>query len=185
MTDRGQQLYATVDRQIAELIGLMSTAGAVTLRRPCAGRENLGDGTVAACARHTADNYERTAAFVQDTSRRSAAHEPHRERAHRIPRLVRALGRAPAEHAVPGPRAGQHDAPYTADDADVDAIVDQLQASRAGLGRIAELTASQLDAIPPKDGFRFCDGQRTLEQVLAGLAKHQGHQVDALRAATG
>lgn len=50
-------------------------------------------------------------------------------------------------------------------------------------GQIAELADSQLDAIPPKDAFRFCDGQRTLEQVLAGLLKHQGHQLEALRSA--
>jgi hypothetical protein len=28
------------------------------------------------------------------------------------------------------------------------------------------------------------DGQRTLEQVLASLLKHQSHQLDALNAAT-
>ena len=63
-------------------------------------------------------------------------------------------------------------------------MVEQLTASRATLGRIAELTDPQLDAIPPKDSFRFCDGQRTLEQVLASLLKHQAHQIDALRAVT-
>ena len=39
------------------------------------------------------------------------------------------------------------------------------------------------DAIPPKDSFRFCDGERTLEQVLVALLKHQGHQVDAIETA--
>ena len=62
-------------------------------------------------------------------------------------------------------------------------MVAQLSASRDALGRIAELTDSQLDAIPPKDSFRFCDGQRTLEQVIASLLKHQSHQLDALKAA--
>ncbi len=47
------------------------------------------------------------------------------------------------------------------------------------------MTDSQLDAIPPKDSFRFCDGQRSLEQVLASLLKHQAHQFDALKAAIG
>ena len=51
-------------------------------------------------------------------------------------------------------------------------VVEQLSASRATLGRIAELTDAQLDAIPPDGSFRFCDGQRTLEQVLASLLKH-------------
>jgi hypothetical protein len=62
-------------------------------------------------------------------------------------------------------------------------VVEQLNASRETLARIAELTHSQLDAVPPKDSFRFCDGQRTLEQVLAGLFKHQAHQLEALRTA--
>jgi hypothetical protein len=63
-------------------------------------------------------------------------------------------------------------------------VVKQLSASRDSLGQIADLTDSQLDAIPPNDSFRFCDGQRTLEQVLANLFKHQDHQADALKAAT-
>ena len=62
-------------------------------------------------------------------------------------------------------------------------MVEQLSASRATFGRVAELTDSQLDAIPPGGSFRFCDGQRTLEQVLAALLKHQGHQVDSIRSA--
>ena len=62
-------------------------------------------------------------------------------------------------------------------------MLEQLSASRDTLGRIAKLTDSQLDAIPPKGSFRFCDGQRTLEQVLVGLLKHQGHQVEALKTA--
>ena len=79
--------------------------------------------------------------------------------------------------------ADQHDNGYTADNVDLDAVVEQLGAARETLGRIAELTDNQLDAIPPNDSFRFCDGQRTLEQVLASLLKHQGHQVEALKTA--
>jgi hypothetical protein len=37
--------------------------------------------------------------------------------------------------------------------------------------------------VPPADQARFCDGQRTLEQVLSRMLKHQSHQIDALRAA--
>ena len=48
-------------------------------------------------------------------------------------------------------------------------MVEQLGAAVETLGRIGELTDSQLDQVPPKDSFRFCDGQRTFEQVLAGL----------------
>jgi hypothetical protein len=54
-------------------------------------------------------------------------------------------------------------------------VVGQLSASRDTLGQIAELTDTQLDAIPPDGSFRFCDGHRTLEQVLASLLKHQAH----------
>jgi hypothetical protein len=182
MTEHGKQLHATADQQIAELIGLMSTLDEAGLRLPCPGREKLGDGTVAAAARHTADNYQRIAAFVQASDRMSSAHEPSQHSGgHRIPRFLRALGHGPAEH---GSGAGQHDDQYTADTTDPAAVVEQLSASRDTLARIAQLTNSQLDAIPPKDSFRFCDGQRTLDQVLASLLKHQSHQVDALKAAT-
>lgn len=167
MTERAKRLRATADRQIAELIGLISTLDEATLRLPCPGREKLGDGTVAACARHLADNYARIAAFVRTSDRMSATHEP----------------TGPADQAEHGPGAGQHEDQYTADNVDLNVAVEQLSASGRTLGQIAELTDSQLDAIPPKDSFRFCDGQRTLEQVLASLVKHQEHQVDALKSA--
>ena len=178
MTDRGQELSATADGQIAELIDLLSTLDQAALDRPCPGREKLGDGTIGAAARHTADNYERIAEFVQTSDRMSGAHG-----GHRVPRFLRALGHGPQDHANHDHAATEHDNGYTAQDVDLDAVVEQLKASRDTLGRIAELTDSQLDVIPPKDSFRFCDGHRTLEQVLAGLLKHQAHQVEALRTA--
>lgn len=177
MTERGQELSATADRQIGALIGLLSTLDPAVLRRPCPGREKLGDGTIGAAARHTADNYKRIAGFVQTNDRASSAAHG----GHRIPRFVRALGHGPQDDANHDHAASQDDNGYTAENIDLDAIVDQLNASREALGRIAELTDSQLDAIPPKDSFRFCDGQRTLEQVLASLLKHQAHQLEALR----
>jgi len=183
MTDRGQELHATADRQIGELIGLASTFDVTTLRLPCPGRDKLGDGTVGACTRHTADNYQQIAAFVQTSDRMSDAHEPSQNGGHRIPRFLRALGHGPTGHIEHGPGAGQHAHQYTADNIDVGAVVEQLSDSRDTLGQIAELTDSQLDTIPPKDSFRFCDGQRTVEQVLASLLKHQSHQLDALKAA--
>jgi hypothetical protein len=64
-----------------------------------------------------------------------------------------------------------------------DDLLARLSAARDELTRIVELTDQELDTVPPKDSFRFCDGQRTLEQVLAGLMKHQEHQVQALAAA--
>jgi hypothetical protein len=175
-------LHATADRQIAELIELVSSADEATLRRPCPGREKLGDGTIAAVARHTADNYQRMASFVQTSDRISAAHAPDHRSGHRIPRFLRPLGHGPADHA--GPPTGQHDDHSTADTIDPGAVVKQLAAARDILAHIAALTDGQLDAIPPTDSFRFCDGQRTLEQVLASLLKHQSHQLDALRSAT-
>ena len=178
MTERAQELSATADGQIAELIDLLSTLDQAALDRPCPGREKLGDGTIGAAARHTADNYERIANFVQTSDRMSAGHGRHR-----IPRFLRALGHGPQDHTNPDHGATQHDNGYTAENVDLDAVVAQLNASRDTLARIGELTDGQLDAVPPKDSFRFCDGQRTLEQVLAGLLKHQAHQVEALSAA--
>lgn len=183
MTERGQELHATADRQIVALLDIMSTLDEATLRLPCPGREKLGDGTIAASARHTAENYQRIAAFVQTSDRMSGAHALTPNGGHRIPRFLRALGHGPADHAEHGPGADQHADRYAADNINLNAVVQQLSDSRDTLGKIAELTDSQLDAIPPKDSFRFCDGQRTLEQVLASLLKHQSHQVDALKTA--
>ena len=184
MTERAIQLHATADGQIAELISLIAAIDEATLRLPCPGREKLGDGTVAASARHAADNYQRIVAFVETSDRMSGGHGQTRRSGHRMPRFLRAFGHGPSDRAQHGPGPHRHEDQYTADNIDLDLVGKQLSASRTALGRIAQLTDSQLDAIPPKDSFRFCDGQRTLEQVLAGLLKHQGHQVDALRAAT-
>jgi hypothetical protein len=181
MTERAEQLSASADGQIAELIGVLRALDQAALDRPCPGREKLGDGTIGAAARHTADNYRRIAEFVQTSDRMSAAAHS----GHRIPRFLRALGHRPQDHANHDHAATEHDDGYTAEKVDVDAMVEQLGASREALGRIAELTDSQLDQVPPKDSFRFCNGQRTLEQVLAGLLKHQAHQVEALKTAGG
>jgi hypothetical protein len=183
MTERAQELSATADRQIAELIDLLGALDQAALRRPCPGREKLGDGTIGAAARHTADNYQRIAAFVEASDRMSAADQPAAHGGHRIPRFLRALGHGPQGHAPQDHGDDQHDNGYTADNIDLDVVVEQLNASRGTLGRIAELSDSRLDQVPPKDGFRFCDGQRTFEQVLAGLLKHQAHQVQALTTA--
>jgi hypothetical protein len=183
MTERAKQLYAIADGQIAELIDLISTLDEATLGLPCPGREKLGDGTIGAAARHTADNYERIAAFAQALDRSSSVQGPAQHDGHRTPRLPRRIGHGPAGDAAHGPAGGEHRDEYTADNMDVDIVVGQLSVSRDALGAIAGLTDSQLDSIPPRGSVRFCDGQRTLEQVLAGLLKHQGHQVDALKAA--
>jgi hypothetical protein len=184
MTVRATQLHATADGQIAELIDLLSTLDQAALRRPCPGREKLGDGTVGAAIRHTADNYSRIAGFVQTGDGMASPHQPAERGAHRMPRFLRAFGHGPQDHAEHGP-GGHADNGYTADSTNPAAVIEQLEASRDSLGHLGELSDPQLDAIPAKDSFRFCDGQRTLEQVLAGLFKHQARQLDALRAAAG
>jgi hypothetical protein len=45
---RTEQLHATAEAQIDELIALMATLDEAALRLPCPGREKLGDGTVGA-----------------------------------------------------------------------------------------------------------------------------------------
>jgi hypothetical protein len=184
MNERASQLHATADQQVGKLLDLISTLDHETSHLPCPGREKLGDGTVAASARHTADNYQRIAAFVNEPDGISAAHDSTQHPAHEISRALRILRhrRAGTAHR-PGAGNGQHDAPYTADDTDLGALVEQLVTARQALARTAELSDSQLDAIPPAGGFRFCDGKRTMEQVLVSLLKHQRHQLDALKAA--
>ena len=185
MTERTSQLHATADEQIGELLDLVSAIDEATARRPCPGREKLGDGTIAANARHTADNYERIVAFLSKTDRMSAGRAPGQGRAHRMPRALTMLGHRPprSDHGSGGD-PGQHDVPYTADNADLGTMVEQLGTTRDTLAR-AELTVTQLDAIPPAGSFRFADGKRTVEQVLVGLLRHHRRQLDALKAAVG
>ena len=179
MSERGTQLLATADGQISELIDLFSAQGEAVLSSPCPGREKLGDGTVAALALHTADNYLRVAGFLQATSQTSAA-GPSR---HGIPRFLRARGHTPPQHANGGHDGGAHDGDYTAENVDLPGLLTRLSAARNALSVLAELTDEQLDTVPPSGSFRFCDGQRTLEQVAASLLNHQGHQIDAVKAA--
>jgi hypothetical protein len=181
MTQRASELHATADGQIAELLGLIAMLDEASLRMPCPGRAKLGDGTAAASAQHTADNYQRIATFIQTSEQMSDGHQPTQHGAHRTPRFLRALRHAPQDHGAHGPAARQHEADYTADKFDRRAILEQLSASRQDFARVAKLTDTQLDAIPPKDSFRFCDGQRTLDQVLTSLLRHQRHQLDALK----
>jgi hypothetical protein len=182
MSQRAEQLHASADQQIGGLIDTLATVDAATLRRPCARREKLGDGTIGAFAAHTADNYRRIGTFVATSDRMSARHRPQANRGHQIPSLLRRLGHTPpddSEHAVGG---RGHNAGYTADSTSPPEIIQRLATARKELAGIAGLSDQQLDAVPPKDSFRFCDGKRTLEQVLAGLFKHQDHQVQTIKA---
>ena len=142
MTERGKQLHAAADEQIAQLMGVVSILDEAALRRPCPGREKLGDGTVAASLRHTADNYQRMAVFVQSSDRMTAAHAPSQPGSHRVPRFLRSLNRRPTGHAPHDPAAGPHQDQYTASTVNLDAVVKQLTASRDTLAQITELTAS-------------------------------------------
>ena len=176
MNDRAGQLYARADAQLTELIELASSLDGATLRLPCRGREKLGDGTVGALAQHAADNYQRIATFVNIADRRSG------RGGNRLVRFLQSGRHGPGAHRNHGHGPVQDDRRYTAAAVEPNALVEQLSDARQALRRIADLGDGELDAIPPEGSFRFCDGQRTLEQVLTGLLTHQGHQVDAIRA---
>jgi hypothetical protein len=173
MSERGDQLLETADRQIGELIGLVSQGSEAGLSRPCTSRDKLGDGTVGALASHTADSYLRIAAFLRATNQTSPARSgPHRAHSHTPPR-----------HAESDRNGGMHGRDYIAENVDLPGLLKRLAVGRAALSLLADLTDPQLDAVPSAGSFRFCDGQRTLEQVIASLLKHQGHQIDAIKTA--
>jgi hypothetical protein len=153
MSDRARHLLETADGQISELSALLSHTDDATLRNRCPARENLGDGTIAAVTQHTADTYLRIAQFLDGESQ---------------PKHTRAPG---------------HDSPHGTSSAGRGELIERLAAGRSALEQLDRLTDEQLDSVPPVGQARFCDGQRTLEQVLASMLKHQNHQIDALRAA--
>ncbi|HEY4450323.1 MAG TPA: hypothetical protein VGN13_01865 [Solirubrobacteraceae bacterium] len=170
MSDRGTQLLQVATGQIADLTGLLSTRDESVLRLPCPGREKLGDGTVAACASHTADNYRRIAAFLGGEDQPPPGHGargqgPIRDSRH-------GGGHGPSVHAPPG-----------AGDVDRQSVLERLSAGREALSLLADLTDEQLDTVPPASDMKFCDGQRSLHQIVTNLLNHQSHQLDALRAA--
>jgi hypothetical protein len=152
MSQRAGKLHDVADAQIAELVDLVSSLDTTTLGIRCAGREKLGDGTVAALAQHTADSYQRIATFLCVSGCR-------------------------------GSGVGHDGRRYTVAAVVPEALLEQLANSRATLTQIADLTDSELDAVPAAGSFRFCDGQRNLQQVVKGLLAHQAHQVAAIRAA--
>jgi hypothetical protein len=179
MSERGTQLRETAEGQINELTRLFSQRGEAALRLPCPGREKLGDGTVAALASHTADSYLRIAGFLQTTSQIPVAGQPR----HRIARLLRARSHTPPRHGESAHDDGMHDGDYATEHVDLAGLLERLSAGQDGLSLLADLTDEQLDTRPLSGSFRFCDGQRTLEQVVASLLNHQRHQIDAVKAA--
>ena len=174
MSGRGAQLFQTADEQISDLIALLGTADQAALRAPCAGRAKLGDGTVAAIAMHTADNYHRIAEYLSGTPQPSS-HKP--ERRHRIPAFVG------AHSSRGGPGHSDGGAAYRSDNIDPRILLERLATARSRLRPLAELSDDGLAAVPPASEMRFVDGQRTLDQIVVSLLNHQGHQRDVLAAA--
>jgi hypothetical protein len=175
MSVRATELQSRTDAQIGGLIDLVSAMDDADLRRPCPGREKLGDGSVGTLIAHTTDNYVRIAAFLAGAGQatESALSRPTGPRIPRFGHLLGGLRRhRPRDH-------GHGDLP-AAGGADVGELRRRLSTAQTNLARIGELDDGHLDSIPPAGAFRFCDGKRSLEEVLTALLNHQGHQVEAL-----
>jgi hypothetical protein len=171
MSERGRTLAALAEAQIDELTNLIATREDSFLRLPCPGREKLGDGSVAASAMHVAGNYRRIAMFaVEAASVRTgdAGHSNGRSAPSPPPRATR--GR-PSHDALPNDRIDRR------------GILESLRVASTAVAQIAELSDPQLNCVPAADGMRFCDGRRSLDQILTAMLKHQEHQVRALGAA--
>jgi hypothetical protein len=183
MNERGSQLHATATGQITELIDLISGQSEAVLSLPCPGREKLGDGTIAALALHMSDNYLRIAGFVRADGQTRGARIGARQGRHTLPRLSLPRGHAPPATDQSDRSGGMHEDGYTAEHFDLHDLLERLSAAGDALAVLADLTDERLDTVPPNGSFRFCDGQRTLERVLAGLLNHQAHQIEAIKAA--
>jgi hypothetical protein len=58
-----------------------------------------------------------------------------------------------------------------------------LVLGRDALQTLGDLSEERLNAVPPAGAMRFCDGRRTLQEVLVGLFAHQAHNVETLKTA--
>lgn len=123
------------------------------MRRSCPGRDKLGDGTIAAVVAHTANTYQQIAAFARGDS--GAERNPAAANNH--------LG---SKRTIPSHQ-----------------LLEELSAAQRALAALAHLTDQELDTVPPAGSARFCDDNRTREQVLTAMLKHQGHQIKAIKAA--
>jgi hypothetical protein len=63
------------------------------------------------------------------------------------------------------------------------ALLELLVGSRDALQLLGNLSDERLGTVPPAGLLRFCDGNRTLQEVLAGMLAHQAHNVETLKAA--
>jgi hypothetical protein len=78
---------------------------------------------------------------------------------------------------------GGHNGDHRVETTDLQGLLDRLSDGRTALSLLGSLTDEQLDTVPPASDIKFCDGLRTLEQVVSSLLKHQSHNVEALKAA--
>jgi Mycothiol maleylpyruvate isomerase N-terminal domain len=180
MEPRAEELHSRVAAQIGRLIDLAADLDDADLRRPCPGRNKLGDGSVGTVIAHTTDNYLRIAAFVGTYGDGSEGAPPTAAPGHsrRFGHLLGGWRRhRPRDH-------GHGDLP-AAGGADLEELRHRLSTARADLASIAGLDERRLDSIPPDGAFRFCDGRRDLEEVLTALLDHQEHQVEALELPPG
>ena len=77
MDSRAEALHAKATRQVDALIAFAADLDAADLRRPCPGRERLGDGSVGTLLGHTTGNYLRVAAFLDgDAPPTEGSHRP-------------------------------------------------------------------------------------------------------------
>ena len=157
MSERGKQLLQAANLQIAELLELLSTRGQDSLGLPCAGRQKLGDGTVGATAQHATRVYHLLAQFIATYA------APRSDVAFHLP--------------------DTHDHQDQYERVDVHELLQQLASASSMLSALAQLTDGELDTAPPSGSFRFCDGHRTLEQVIASVLNHQSHHITAISAA--
>jgi hypothetical protein len=175
MTTRAEELHSKADAQIGRLIDLVSDLDDADLGRPCPGREKLGDGSVGTLIAHTTDNYLRISTFIDACVEKTEGAPPTAAPGH-----FRGFG-----HLISGwrrhrPRSHGHGDLPAAGGADPGELRRRLSTARTDLARIVELDDRRLDSIPPDGAFRFCDGRRSLEEVLTAVLNHQGHQVEAL-----
>jgi hypothetical protein len=173
MSERATQLFQTADDQISDLIALLGATDDAALHAPCGGREKLGDGSVAAVAMHTADNYHRIAEYL-DANTQLGHRKPGR-------RHIPVLGGAHNRPEGHGHSGGAKE--YRSDKIDRRALLERLETARVRLSPLAELPDEHFAAVPPASDMRFADGQRTLEQIVVSLLNHQRHQCDVLSAA--
>jgi hypothetical protein len=163
MTGRGTRLLDTASGQIAELYQLLCAGGEDALRLASPRRQNLGDGTVGATAEHVARAYQMLAQSIRALAQGSEA----------------------ASAGEPQHHPGYHHRGHDGERATLPQLLGQLSAAAGALAALAEVTDRQLDSIPPAGAFRYCDGRRTLEQVVVSALGHQQHHVDALKQVLG